>query len=87
MRTAPLARRPLPATGTVGARQARWRREGRLWTILSVWRKAWRHPRMMGCGVALLLLVSAGLHLEVIATSTGASYDIQSYAIQAATVL
>lgn len=41
----------------------------------------------MTAAFGLLVVASLELHLQVIATSTGVSYDIQSYAIQAATVL
>lgn len=46
-----------------------------------------RSPAAMAAVFGLLVVASAALHLQVIATSTGVSYDIQSYAIQAATTL
>lgn len=46
-----------------------------------------RSPVAIALGFALLVALSIALHVQVMATSTGAAYDIQSYAIQAASVL
>lgn len=58
-----------------------------LWSWLRGAILARRSPDALASALVVILALSIALHLQVIATTTGASYDIQSYSIQAAALL